>query len=66
MKPSITYKSDPEYFESPLVKKVWYVKKDKWVVEDYIKMLEEARNLGALPEEIERLLKDFGIEAEGL
>ena len=44
-------KSDPEYFNSPFVKKVYHIKS----LVDFKNMLDECARLGAKPEEIAEL-----------
>lgn len=60
-KNEIVYQSDPSYFSSPFVMKVWYItnnfKKDDWMM-----FLKDAIIKGALPLEIKRVGLENGLK----
>ncbi len=62
-KPAACFQNDPEYFDSPFVKKVWYIPKED-PVENFEKLfmfmvdwLREAYELGARKERIHDICK---------
>lgn len=61
-KPKIVYENDNSYFDSPFVKEVWYVKPQEWKIGDYIKMLEEAKELGASQESLKEYMDTWAID----
>lgn len=63
-KPKICYQSDPEYFDSPFVKRVWFIKPNVFKISDYIEMLQEAKRLGATSETIKEYLDTWAINEE--
>lgn len=59
-KPKIVYESDPSYFTSPFVMKVWY-RTNEYKKEDWQMMLTDALIKGALPLEVKRVGLEKGL-----
>ena len=60
VKPEIVYASDPSYFSSPYVMKVWYIT-DDFTKEDWKMLLMDAITKGALPLDIKTIGKNGGL-----
>lgn len=63
-KPEFVYQSDPEYFSSPFIKKVWYINPQTWSIQEYIQMLQEAKDLGASKESLKEYLDDWSLNKD--
>ena len=58
LKSAIVYESDPEYFISPFVRKVWYIYENS--SEEYIvEMLQEMLQMNADKQDVLKIAKDF-------
>lgn len=63
-KSKVVYQYDGDYFNSPFVKKVWYVQPQNWTIDDYIKMLREAKELGASSASLKEYLDNWSLSIE--
>ena len=65
-KNACVFQSDPEYFDSPFVRKIWYIPNDDSAKHNVITMLREAHKMGANRKSVIEIASEICITRQDL